>query len=547
MTSSDSAETLPRQLARRPWRSLAVPRARWLSLAGLAFLVGVAALLRFRTLGHQRLWYDESLTAMEAHLSFGSMLWTVTHEEITPPLFYTLEWAIVHVFGDSAVALRALSAVAGVAVVPIAYWIAASLAGARAGLLAGALVSFNPLLVWYSQEARSYSLLVLLSALGLLAFVKLMSTGGARWLGVWTAASVLALLTHFFAGFVVAPQAVWLLSRRRANARVKAAVGLVALVQLALVPYAYLRSSDGTGWIAHIPLWQRVVGLPIHFLGGFGGTAYVLTVLLGIACVGSAVWAIRARRRAEHGNPRVVAWIGLLGLAVPLAVAVAGVDLIVTRNLVGALVPLAVALACGLALVRPPWASALLVAAFCGVAALGISSVDARPALEKPDWVSLARLLGPARTNRAIAVSAGLPLQLYMPRTWWAGKRPVQAVLHLPNHLWVREIDVVGTYPPRVNPCWWGASCNVAAATPTSIPPAPGFRLASKRRRGFFEVVRWTSRRPHLVHRRDPSFARYRIYGRRYRRNLVVLLQLSDRTPTRVIRRLHFPPQLGPN
>jgi hypothetical protein len=388
----------------------------------------------------------------------------------------------------------------------------------------------------------------LLSALGLLGFVKYTARGGDRWLALWGVASVLSLLTHFFAGFIVAPEVAWLLWKTRRNRRLKATVGVVALAQLALVPIAFSRGADATGWIASIPLGHRLQALPVHFLAGFGGAAHQATVLVGTACIALAIVALATHRnRTELARPAVVAGIGLLGLIAPLSMTLLGVDLIITRNLIGALVPLVVGLACALAFVRPAWASALLVTVFCGLAAVGIDSVDAQPALQRTDWVALARLLGPARTDRAIAVNGGQALQIYMPRTWWPSKRPIQAELHLPNNLRVREIDVVGIHRPPVERCWWGAACDVTSATPTSIPPAPGFRLASRRKSEFLEVAQWTSHRPYLLHHRDHSLlARRRVFGRSYRRNVTILLQLSEHTPSRVTHRLHFPPQLEP-
>src|SRR5690242_5921335 len=66
-------------------------------------------------------------------------------------------------FGEAG--LRSLSALAGVATVPVAYVAARTLVCARVGVIAAALTACNPLLIWYSQDARSYSLLVLLTAL----------------------------------------------------------------------------------------------------------------------------------------------------------------------------------------------------------------------------------------------------------------------------------------------------------------------------------------------------------------------------------------------
>ena len=107
---------------------------------------------------------DEALTAYEAQLPFGAMIHTVVHVETTPPLYFVLIWAWAHLFGTGEVALRSVSLLAGVALVPIAYLSARDLVNVRAGVVAAALVTFNPFLIWYSQEARAYMLLAALSA-----------------------------------------------------------------------------------------------------------------------------------------------------------------------------------------------------------------------------------------------------------------------------------------------------------------------------------------------------------------------------------------------
>ena len=96
-------------------------------------------------------------------------------------------WA--RVFGYGEAGLRSLSALAGVATVPVAYGAARKLISTRAGLIAAALTACNPLLIWYSQEARSYSLLVLLTAVALLAFAHARANPTPRALIAWTITS----------------------------------------------------------------------------------------------------------------------------------------------------------------------------------------------------------------------------------------------------------------------------------------------------------------------------------------------------------------------
>ena len=77
----------------------------------------------------------------------------VGFSESAPPLYYVLGWLWVQVAGTGEFGLRSLSALAGIATVPVAYLLGLELRGRRAGILAAALVAVNPMLVWYSQEA----------------------------------------------------------------------------------------------------------------------------------------------------------------------------------------------------------------------------------------------------------------------------------------------------------------------------------------------------------------------------------------------------------
>ena len=118
-----------------------------------------------------------------------------------------LAWGWAKAFGTGEFGLRSLSALFGAATVPVAYCIGRELASRRAGLIAAALVAVNPMLIWYSQEARSYALLVFFGAVSLLFFVRALRTRDGRDLALWALASALALCSHYFAVFAVAIEA----------------------------------------------------------------------------------------------------------------------------------------------------------------------------------------------------------------------------------------------------------------------------------------------------------------------------------------------------
>ena len=113
------------------------------------------------------------------------MLHTVASIETTPPLYFVLIWVWAKAFGTGEVALRSISPLAGVAVVPIAYLCARELLDRRAGLIAAALVAVNPFMIWYSQEARAYMLLTASPARRFCAFLRALARPVAAQSGWW--------------------------------------------------------------------------------------------------------------------------------------------------------------------------------------------------------------------------------------------------------------------------------------------------------------------------------------------------------------------------
>ncbi len=182
--------------------------------------------MRFASLGLQSYHHDEMVTAARVIPgSFAHMLHEVKSSESNPPLYYVLAWGWAKLFGTGEVGLRSLSALFGAATVPLAYPIGRELASRRAGLLATAIVAVSPMLIWYSQEARSYVLLVFFGALSLLFFVRALRTRGGVDLALWAAASALALCSHDFAAFQIAIEAGWLLLALRDSRRAALAAG----------------------------------------------------------------------------------------------------------------------------------------------------------------------------------------------------------------------------------------------------------------------------------------------------------------------------------
>ncbi len=137
----------------------------------LAVIVLGGAVLRIVGLDGQSFWRDEASTVMALDGGLGHLFDWISDQEAQPPLHFVVAWFWSRPFGLGEVGLRSLSVLCGVATIPVAYAIGRRHAH-RTGLIAAALVATNPYLVWYSQEARSYALLVLLTSIATLALLR---------------------------------------------------------------------------------------------------------------------------------------------------------------------------------------------------------------------------------------------------------------------------------------------------------------------------------------------------------------------------------------
>jgi hypothetical protein len=449
--------------------------ARWWPLAALVVL---AAALRLSTLDLQSFWYDEAYTPVHVlHASLWTTLRAMVHSENSPPLWYLLTWGDYRVLGSSEVALRLPSALAGIATVPVAWAIGQELAGRRAAIIGAALVAVNPLFVWYSQEARAYGLFVLTAALALLCFLRAARTPTPRRMAAFAAAGVLALLSHYFAVFLLIPMAVWLLAGRATRRTGLIAVGALALAGLALLPLISAQGGHGTQWIGRWPLAQRLEAIPQYYLTGYssaplGHGVELLIALVLLAGVGLGGWRMLERPPAGGVSPGepvagerermrsmlMVLSIAACGVLIPLALVAFGSDYLAPRNLVGAMVPVTALIAAVLAWPGTARAGVALAAVLAlGFLVLSID-VDLSPRLQRGNWRGVARVLraGPAARAITTVELGGAPLEYYL--------HPL-AKLPRGRAVSVSEIDETGYAPLRAS---------------AGRPPAAGFRLARR-------------------------------------------------------------------
>jgi len=331
-------------------------------LGALAILFGAAALRLYR-LGDDSLWDNEILSFQRATLDLAEgmrMLRAGTH----PPGYSQGVLRPWLTLGDSEFMQRFPSAVFGVAAVVGTMWVAARLAGRRAGLVAGAVLAVMPLHVYYSREGRMYAMLAFLAIAWLAALLRARERDGLiDWI-LYVGAGVGILYTHYYGGFtvlaVVAAVGCWELwhgftawSRRWAAA--------TALIGVGFLPWApsFLHQL-GEDPVAHLqPVTFGQLGdLPVLFFTAFAGLGFFdRIVVVGALAVSFVVSAQTMRAARDSGTDvgfaAAIVFAGLFG-TVALSVLVSLLKpLVFIRYFVGILPLVAVLVGVSVARLRP--------------------------------------------------------------------------------------------------------------------------------------------------------------------------------------------------
>lgn len=375
-------------------------------------LTALAGAVRFVGLGSQSFWIDEIITAELVAKPFTEMLRAIPDAESTPPLYYVLAWLWSQVAGADEKGLRSLSALAGTATIPVCYAAARTLVSHRAGVIVGALAAVSPLLVWYSQEARAYGLFVLFGALSFYGFARALDDPSRRNLRLWAIASSLALLSHYFALFLVVAEAAVLLHRHRRR-QTWIATGAIAGVGIALLPLAaYQVVYSSSRWIRFVELSDRigetlrqlvVPSAPSIWAGagtpeGHGSGWWPLAIVM---VAGAAAAVALLGSRAERRGAFVALVVGSATVGLPILMSLAAVvvtggrgDVFLYRNVIVAWLPLAVVLGAALG-ARRAGALGLAAASALVVWSFGVLVHNqTTPTLQRDDWRLVAEALG---------------------------------------------------------------------------------------------------------------------------------------------------------
>ena len=235
----------------------------------LAAVTVVAVVLRAIRLD-SGLWMDEAAAAFVAFRLPLREILTVYPGDIHHPLYSLLAHVAMVVLGESAWVMRLPSVVGGAAAVPVLFWLTRRVATEREAWCVAVLVAVSYPHVWFSQNARGYTLLALAAAITTFLLVRFFEEGDPRDLLLYALAAGLGAFTHVTMIFIVVGHAgvwalrvLWRLLRGTPVSRPEwlAALAFPLAAATTLILYSPM-TGDVLWWFLHRPSELEGVSTP---------------------------------------------------------------------------------------------------------------------------------------------------------------------------------------------------------------------------------------------------------------------------------------------
>lgn len=257
----------------------------------LLLILIVATVLRFYHIDFQSIWMDEIHTINEAspNKSFSEVYDALMTSEPHPPLFFFLIHILFKIFGYTTFVARSFVAIVGIAGVFSIYLLGKEIFSRKVGLISSLLLAVNYFHLYYSQDARMYGLLFLMTTLSFYYLVKFIKKPTLKTAVINGVFSALMIYCHFFGLFAFFAQYLILLYfviipfeiERKKFLLYCFISGVIALILYLPTYNLFIKTTEMTS------IWIKMPTLDVftQFFKDFFGESEIIVFLVSILLV----------------------------------------------------------------------------------------------------------------------------------------------------------------------------------------------------------------------------------------------------------------------
>ena len=189
----------------------------------LILILLLGTFLRVYGLGDESFWLDESYTVKYTDYTIPQVVkGTYANSTLLPmffgkgagtvPFYYMITNSWTKIFGMSEFKLRIVSALFGIASIYVIFLLGRFLFNSQAGLIAAFMLAINHQQIYFSQEARMYGMLVILTSLSAFFLLRALSSNRTAYWAAFVIANIALLYTHYFSFFILFFEGLYLLT-----------------------------------------------------------------------------------------------------------------------------------------------------------------------------------------------------------------------------------------------------------------------------------------------------------------------------------------------
>jgi hypothetical protein len=311
----------------------------------LALITLAAAFIRFWHLGTRGFMIDEGFSWAIARSPWNDFFYGLA----TRTADMTLHYFLLHLWsalGQSEFALRSISAIFGIATVPVIAELGKRLYSRQAGIIAAAIFTVHIFAIKFSQEIRAYPMVMFFAALGWLQLTRVVREPSRKNWFWFSLISLAMIYSHFIAGLNLVAQVstlVFLPVSRIGWRRLVECLGTIFLGLLPAVVYTLLHKGD-LAWIKRTD--TEILREFFDSVSGRSGNTIQIYIVCALfaAVVGLAILTLKSEPTGYRSWAAAIALIGTI-LPFLLLVAVAAYQpIFVPRYIAYVVVPLVLGL-----------------------------------------------------------------------------------------------------------------------------------------------------------------------------------------------------------
>lgn len=305
-------------------------------------------ILRLYHINFQSYWIDEIASMNGSHpaLTIPAILKYSAHDQPPAFLFILHGWFKVFPYDDlSGRLVPLLFAMAGIFA---CYLLGKEVGGPQTGLIAAFVVTFSYIHIFYSQEVRSYTLIVLLSALSFYFFLRAFRTERIIDFASYALIMTIMFYTHYYALVVIAAQAAMmaltlLIYGATRKFIVYSAVTFLGMVVLCLpwIPVYFSNAQTSSFWLEPEPFYFPFRYWYLYFRDP-------VSMILFASALLWFLWKIRSYDASLQRNTLLLAGCAALCFIIPYIYSIVRIPMLHVRYTLVAFPPIVALIAAGL-------------------------------------------------------------------------------------------------------------------------------------------------------------------------------------------------------